>query len=67
MPDELVAAVQGRTGKKAFSEYVVNAVDARHRHDLLSELVDELVAEYGPPDEEVVRQAAKEWPDYEDE
>jgi hypothetical protein len=67
MPDDHIEAVRQHVGPQGFSEYIVNAVEERHRHDLLGELIDELVAEYGPLDEELVRQAAREWPDYEDE
>lgn len=67
MPEELVEAVRDLAGAGGFSQYVTDAVDRRHRHDLLGELIDELVAEHGPLDEELVRQATREWPDYEAE
>lgn len=65
MPDELVRAVLLRTGTSGFSQYVADAVGRRNAHDLLGELIDELVTAHGPPTEEMIRQAMKEWPDYE--
>jgi hypothetical protein len=50
-----------------FSEYVTEAVDRRHRRDLLGELIAECEAAHGPVDEELLSQAASEWPDYEDD
>lgn len=63
MPEELVVAVRTLVGTGGFSEYVTEAVDRRYRHDLLGEWIEEFEAEHGPIDEELVRQAAKEWPD----
>src|SRR5215469_12941476 len=61
MPEELVAAVRTMAGASGFSEYVTEAVDRRHRHDLLGELIAELEAEYGPLDEAQVLRAARMW------
>lgn len=65
LPSELTEAIRARTGRGGFSRYVSDAVQARIRHDLLGELLDELEAEYGPIDEAGVTEALKEWPDYE--
>lgn len=65
LPSELTEAIRARTGAGGFSRYVTEAVQQRIRHELLGELLDELEAEYGPIDEEGVREAMKEWPDYE--
>jgi hypothetical protein len=42
-------------------------VQEQVRLDLLDDLAAEFEAEYGPTDEELVQQAMREWPDYEDE
>jgi Arc/MetJ-type ribon-helix-helix transcriptional regulator len=65
LPSELIQAIRGRTGTGGFSRYVAEAVQERIRLDLLADLSAELEAEYGPIDEEGVREAMKEWPDYE--
>jgi hypothetical protein len=67
MPEELADAVRARTGAGGFSRYVTDAVQEQVRLDLLDDLVAEFEAEYGPIPEEVVREAMREWPDYEDE
>ena len=67
LPSELTEAIRARTGAGGFSRYVAEAIQNRIRHDLLGDLLDELEAEYGPIDEAGVREAMKEWPDYEDE
>ncbi len=66
MPEELAEAVRARTGAGGFSRYVTEAVDREIRHDLLGELVDELEAEYGPVPQELLDEARREWPDYEE-
>jgi hypothetical protein len=65
MPDELVRAVLSRTGTRGFSQYVTAAVSRQNAHDQLGDLIDELVAEHGLPDDDMMRQTRKEWPDYE--
>jgi hypothetical protein len=67
LPSELIQAIRARTGTGGFSRYVAEAAQERVRLDLLDDLSAELAAEYGPIDEEGVREARKEWPDYEDE
>jgi hypothetical protein len=67
MPEELADAVRARTGAGGFSRYVTDAVEEQVRLDLLDDLVAEFEAEYGPIPEELVREAMREWPDYEDE
>jgi Arc/MetJ-type ribon-helix-helix transcriptional regulator len=67
LPSELIKAIRTRTGAGGFSRYVAEAVQERLRLDLLDDLSAELEAEYGPIDEEGVREAMKEWPDYEGE
>jgi Arc/MetJ-type ribon-helix-helix transcriptional regulator len=67
LPGELIQAIRTRTGVGGFSRYVAEAVQERIRLDLLDDLSAELEAEYGPIDEEDVREAMKEWPDYEGE
>ena len=66
MPEELTEAVRARTGAGGFSRYVTEAVSREIRHDLLGELLDELDAEYGPVPEELIEQAGREWPDYDE-
>lgn len=67
LPSELTEAIRARTGAGGFSRYVTDAVQQRIQHELLGELLDELEAEYGPVDEQGVRRAMAEWPDYESE
>ena len=67
MPEELADAVRARTGAGGFSRYVSDAVQEQVRHGLLDDLVAEFEAEHGPIPEELVREALREWPDYEDE
>jgi Arc/MetJ-type ribon-helix-helix transcriptional regulator len=64
MPSELAEAVRSRTGSGGFSRYVSEAVQRQIQLDLLNDLSAELAAEYGPVDDELVRQAMAEWPDY---
>jgi len=66
MPEELTEAVRARTGAGGFSRYVTEAVSREIMHDLLGELLDELDAEYGPVPEELIEQAGREWPDYDE-
>jgi hypothetical protein len=67
MPEELADAVRARTGAGGFSRYVTDAVQEQVRLDLLDDLVADFEAEYGPIPEEHLREAMREWPDYEDE
>lgn len=67
MPSDLVEAIRAETGTGGFSRYVTDAAQRRFRRDGLRKLLDELGAEYGPIDEEGVREAMKEWPDYQSE
>ena len=66
MPDELAEAVRARTGAGGFSRYVSEAVQREIRHDLLGELIEELEAEYGPVPQELLEEARREWPDFEE-
>jgi len=66
MPGELADAVRARTGAGGFSRYVSDAVQEQVRQDLLDDLAAELEAEYGPIPEELVEQARREWPDYQE-
>ena len=67
MPADLTEAVRSRTGAGGFSRYISNAVQERIRQDLLNDLSAELATEFGPLDDEGVRQAMAEWPDYQHE
>jgi hypothetical protein len=67
MPEELADAVRARTGAGGFSRYVSDAVQEQVRLDLLDDLIAEFEAKHGPIPEELVREAMREWPDYEDE
>jgi Arc/MetJ-type ribon-helix-helix transcriptional regulator len=64
LPTDLTEAVRTRTGSGGFSRYVTEAVQERMRLDLLDDLSAELAAEFGPVEDELVRQAMAEWPDY---
>jgi Arc/MetJ-type ribon-helix-helix transcriptional regulator len=66
MPEELAEAVRTRTGAGGFSRYVSEAVERKIRHDLLGELIEELEAEYGPVPQELLEEARREWPDFEE-
>jgi hypothetical protein len=65
MPEELAEAVRARTGAGGFSRYVTEAVDRELRRDLFGDLVEELEAMYGPVSQELLDEAAREWPDTE--
>ncbi len=67
MPAELTAAVRARTGPGGFSHYVTEAVEERLRLERLDELSAYLEARYGPVPEELIQEAMREWPDYEEE
>ncbi len=67
MPEELAEAIRARTGSGGFSRYVTDAVEERVRLNLLDDLSAQLQAEFGPFDEEGVRQAMRLWTDYEEE
>ena len=67
MPEELADAVRTRTGTGGFSRYVTDAVQEQIRLDLLDDLIGEFETKYGPVPEELVEEAMREWPDYEDE
>jgi hypothetical protein len=64
LPTDLTEAVRTRSGSGGFSRYVTEAVQERMRLDLLDDLSAELAAEFGPVDDELLRQAMAEWPDY---
>src|SRR6266566_2957073 len=66
MPEELAEAVRTRTGAGGFSRYVSEAVEREIRRDLLGELIEELEAEYGPVPQELLEEARREWPDFEE-
>jgi hypothetical protein len=65
MPEELAEAVRARTGAGGFSRYVTEAVDRELRRDLFGDLIEELEAMYGPVSQELLDEAAREWPDTE--
>jgi hypothetical protein len=67
MPEELTEAVRVRTGPGGFSRYVTEAVQEQIRQNLLDELAADLEERYGPVDEQGVREATREWPDFEEE
>jgi hypothetical protein len=67
MPEELAEAVRARTGAGGFSRYVTDAVDRELRRDLLGDVIEELEAIYGPVSQELLDEAALEWPDAEPE
>ena len=64
MPAELTEVVRRRTGAGAFSRYVTDAVQARLKHDLLGDLLNELEAEYGKVPQAVRDETRRMWPDY---
>jgi hypothetical protein len=67
MPEDLAAAVRERTGPGGFSRYVTEAVEERMRLERLEELSAYLEAKYGPIPEDLIQEAMREWPDYEEE
>lgn len=67
LPEELTEAVRARTGAGGFSRYVSDAVQEQIRLDLLDDLAAEFEEKYGPIDEELLEEAMREWPDYEEE
>lgn len=66
MPAELTATVRERTGPGGFSRYVTEAVEERLRLDLMDEYAAELEAANGPVSPQELREAMREWPDYEE-
>lgn len=66
MPEDLAGAVRARTGTGGFSRYVSEAVEREIRHDMLGELIEELEAQYGPVPQELLDEARREWPDFEE-
>src|SRR5215472_406940 len=67
MPEELAEAVRTRTGAGGFSRYVSDAVQEQVRLDLLDDLSAYLQEQFGPFDEEGVKEAMRLWPDYEED
>jgi hypothetical protein len=67
MPEELIAAIRERTGPGGFSHYVTEAVAERLRLERLDDLSAYLEDKYGPVSEELIQEAMREWPDYEEE
>src|ERR1700722_10645238 len=67
LPEELTEAVRARTGAGGFSRFVTEAGQKQVRQTLLDELSEELQAEFGPFDEEGVRQAMRLWTTDEEE
>jgi hypothetical protein len=66
MPEDLVTAVRERTGAGAFSRYITEAVEEKLRDDRLGDLSVWLEEQYGPVPEELIQEAMREWPDYEE-
>jgi hypothetical protein len=66
MPEELTATVRERTGPGGFSRYVTEAVEERLRLDLMDEYAAELEVANGPVSPQELREAMREWPDYEE-
>jgi hypothetical protein len=67
MPAELADLIRARAGAGGFSRYVTDAAQEQVRLELLAELSAELEAEFGRVDENQVKQAMREWPDFEEE
>lgn len=66
MPEDLTTAVRERVGAGGFSRYVTEAVSERLRLEMLGEYLDELDEKYGPVPQELLDQAEREWPDFEE-
>ena len=66
MPEELSAAIRERTGPGGFSRFVAEAADKRLRGELLDEYLDEMDRIHGPVPQELLDQAEREWPDYDE-
>ena len=56
--EELVDAVRGRVGARGVSAFVSRAIRHELEHAELGELLDELDEALGPPDEELMAEAA---------
>jgi Arc/MetJ-type ribon-helix-helix transcriptional regulator len=67
MPEELTAAIRERTGPGGFSRFVSEAAEKRLRNELIDAYLDELDEVFGPVPAELMDQARREWPDYEEE
>jgi hypothetical protein len=66
MPEELSLAIRERTGPGGFSRYIAEAADKRLRGELFNEYLDELDRTYGPVPPELMEEARREWPDFEE-
>jgi len=66
MPEDLTAAIRQRTGSGGFSRFVTEAAAERLRLERLDELSAYLEAKYGPVPEELIQEAMREWPNYEE-
>jgi hypothetical protein len=67
MPEDLITAVRERTGAGGFSRYIAEAVEEKLRADRLDDLSAWLEEQYGPVPEELIKEAMREWPDYEED
>jgi hypothetical protein len=65
LTEELITAVHERMGLDGFGP-MADAVDRQIRHDRLGAYLDELETEYGPVPAELLHQAQREWPDFEE-
>src|ERR1700722_4936914 len=65
LPEELAETVRARTGAGGFSRYISEVLDRELKHELLGELIDEYESVHGPIPEELLEEAAREWPDHE--
>jgi hypothetical protein len=62
---DLVAEIKTEVGVRGFSAYLNDTIKRRRQHERLRGLLNELDEEFGPVPDEVRKQVAKEWDEFE--
>jgi len=62
---DLVAEIKTEVGVCGFSAYLNDTIKRRRQHERLRGLLKELDEEFGPVPDEVRKQVAKEWDEFE--
>jgi hypothetical protein len=62
---DLVAEIKTEVGERGFSNYLNDTIKRRRQHERLRRLLNELNEEFGPVPDEVRKQVAKEWDEFE--
>ncbi|MGH8885644.1 MAG: hypothetical protein ACRDYX_10820 [Egibacteraceae bacterium] len=62
LDEQLLTRARDRVGRRQLSAYVNEALRRQLQRDRLGALLDELAAEVGPIDEEVMEEVRRAWP-----